>query len=344
MKWYLKVLRQYADFRGRAGRKEFWMFTMFNFIGLVIVAVIDAAAGLEIISLSNTLYGILTLIYAAAMFLPSMAAGVRRLHDTGKSGWWMLLALIFFLGWIACISFTTGKNGSGFLGLLMFFGLIAFIVRLAKDGNKRTNQYGPDPKGRESEPLPVYPEKKPLRRGIACFIAGAVLIGMTATVYFAVQIVKAGLTPETYPITSEFSVKKPVKFHICYEYSTDGTNVTEHRNKAKSFKLYSFTFTDADNGNKYLSHAVPPREYKLWNREGVILAEMKIPTPGRYKVDFSGIIGNFASTGTNVNLQMTARDIQPELAPNIVFLILTSLAWITAVIVLSRRIRRKTPD
>ena len=81
MKWYLKVFKQYADFGGRAQRKEFWYFVLFNFIAAVVAVIIDAATGLP-----N--YGPCYLTYILAAQLPALAVSVRRLHDVGKSGWW----------------------------------------------------------------------------------------------------------------------------------------------------------------------------------------------------------------------------------------------------------------
>ena len=78
MEWYLKVMKQYADFNGRARRKEYWMFVLFNAIVTIILSVIDTVAGS---------YGALTGIYSLAVLIPTLAVGVRRLHDTGKSGW-----------------------------------------------------------------------------------------------------------------------------------------------------------------------------------------------------------------------------------------------------------------
>ncbi|MGH7734691.1 MAG: DUF805 domain-containing protein [Gemmatimonadales bacterium] len=87
------ITKHYADFQGVMGREPFWMFVLFNFIiGLVLGLV------LGIIHLYPLSY-----IYSLALLLPSLSAGVRRLHDTGKSGWWVLVALIPLVGWIYLI-------------------------------------------------------------------------------------------------------------------------------------------------------------------------------------------------------------------------------------------------
>ncbi|MFJ9823130.1 DUF805 domain-containing protein [Streptomyces sp. NPDC101160] len=113
MNWYLDVLKKYAVFTGRARRQEFWMFALFNIIAAIIVMVIDMAIGS---------YPLLYTIYALAVLLPSLGVTVRRLHDTGRSGWWILIDLIPFVG------------------------AIILIVFLATEGASHDNAYGPNPK------------------------------------------------------------------------------------------------------------------------------------------------------------------------------------------------------
>jgi len=104
MKWYFKVLKQYADFSGRARRKEYWMFFLFNMIFCVVAMILDKALGTTFSFSGQTLgYGVIYLIYILATILPCLAVGVRRLHDIGKSGWNYLLALIPFVGAIILI-------------------------------------------------------------------------------------------------------------------------------------------------------------------------------------------------------------------------------------------------
>jgi uncharacterized membrane protein YhaH (DUF805 family) len=94
MYWYLKVLKQYADFSGRARRKEYWMFFLFNLIFTAVLSVLDILITLAVGA------GFLYILYALAVFIPSLAVLVRRLHDTGKSGWWIFITLIPLIGWI----------------------------------------------------------------------------------------------------------------------------------------------------------------------------------------------------------------------------------------------------
>ena len=124
MEWYVKVLQQYADFEGRARRKEYWMFTLVNFlITMALQALTFMVAGMNPEStLGLFLSGILGL-YGLAVFIPSLAVGVRRLHDTGRSGWWLLISLVPVVG------------------------IIVLIVFLVQDSQNETNQYGENPKG-----------------------------------------------------------------------------------------------------------------------------------------------------------------------------------------------------
>jgi uncharacterized membrane protein YhaH (DUF805 family) len=111
MQWYLKVLRQYVDFNGRARRTEFWMFTLFSVIISIVLGVVDY--------LLNT--SVLGMIYSLAVLLPTLAVGARRLHDIGRSGWWQLIGIIPIIGWII------------------------LIVWDATDGHPQPNQWGANP-------------------------------------------------------------------------------------------------------------------------------------------------------------------------------------------------------
>jgi uncharacterized membrane protein YhaH (DUF805 family) len=117
MDWYLGVLKKYAEFNGRARRKEYWMFVLFNIIISVVLSIIDRVIGNPEMGL-----GILGTLYALAVLLPSLAVGARRLHDTGRSGWWLLIGLIPCIGFIVLIIFTVEDSQAG------------------------DNQYGPNPK------------------------------------------------------------------------------------------------------------------------------------------------------------------------------------------------------
>lgn len=113
MNWYLKVLKQYADFNGRARRQEYWMFVVFNIIFSIIAGALDAAIGT---------WGAIGGLYGLAVLIPSIAVSVRRLHDIGKSGWMLLV------------------------GFIPVIGFIWLIILLATDSISGSNQYGDNPK------------------------------------------------------------------------------------------------------------------------------------------------------------------------------------------------------
>jgi uncharacterized membrane protein YhaH (DUF805 family) len=128
MDWMLMPLRRYADFSGRSRRKEYWMFLLLQLIlyaavalvALVLFSADDGNAGFGLFSGMGL---ILFLIIILALFIPTLAVTVRRFHDQDKSGWFVLLGLIPFVG-----------------------GLIV-LVFMCLEGTHGPNQYGPDPKG-----------------------------------------------------------------------------------------------------------------------------------------------------------------------------------------------------
>ncbi len=107
MEWYLKVLRNYAVFDGRAQRSEYWYFVLFNFIISLVLGLIDGMAG----TMMTETQGILGSIYSLAVLVPSIAVGVRRMHDTDHSGWFILVPIYNL--YLACIAGTEGKNRFG---------------------------------------------------------------------------------------------------------------------------------------------------------------------------------------------------------------------------------------
>lgn len=121
MNWYLKVLRQYTDFNGRARRKEYWMFVLFNFIFAIVAMLLDNLLGITYGGMPYG-YGPIYTIYGLAVFLPSLAVLIRRLHDIGKNGWWV------------------------FISLIPLAGGIWLLVLLATDSQPGENEFGPNPK------------------------------------------------------------------------------------------------------------------------------------------------------------------------------------------------------
>ena len=110
MDWYIKVLKQYADFNGRARRTEYWVFLVFIIVFSGTAMLIDKVLEIVIVEIG---YGPLFLIYALAMLIPGLAVGVRRLHDVGKSGWMLLIGLIPVIGtiWLLVLFLSDGTSG-----------------------------------------------------------------------------------------------------------------------------------------------------------------------------------------------------------------------------------------
>ena len=118
MSWFLKVLKLYAVFSGRARRKEYWFFVLFYLIFGFVLHLIDQAMGIYDAELQ---IGLLEGLYSLALLIPSLAVGARRLHDTDRSAWWLLLLLVPIIGWIV------------------------LIVFMALRGQEGSNRFGPDP-------------------------------------------------------------------------------------------------------------------------------------------------------------------------------------------------------
>jgi uncharacterized membrane protein YhaH (DUF805 family) len=136
MDWALLPLKRYADFRGRSRRKEFWSYQLLIFVAMILLTIVDGTSGLGGSLTSYRMMGpgyywsggamnggLLTKIFSLAILIPSLAVGVRRLHDADRTGWWMLLVFVPFVGWLI---------------LLVFFIL---------EGRRGPNRYGPDPTG-----------------------------------------------------------------------------------------------------------------------------------------------------------------------------------------------------
>ena len=113
--WYLKVLKQFADFNGRARRKEYWMFILSNIIFAVVAIILDNVLGIAIGPISiGPIYG----LYVLSVLIPGLAVIVRRLHDIGKSGWMILITLIPLVGpiWFLVLMLTEGYSGENQYG------------------------------------------------------------------------------------------------------------------------------------------------------------------------------------------------------------------------------------
>ena len=120
MNWFLAALKKYATFSGRAQRAEYWYFILFYLLFFIGLAIIDGVTGNFS---AEAGIGLLSGLYSLGILIPSLAVGARRLHDTGRSGWWLLI------------------------GIVPLIGAIVLIIFFVQDSAPGENSYGPNPKG-----------------------------------------------------------------------------------------------------------------------------------------------------------------------------------------------------
>ena len=116
MTWYIQVLKKYAVFSGRARRKEYWMFFLFNILIAVALGIVEGILGIA----PESDESVLVTIYQLGILIPAIAVGVRRMHDTDHSGWWLLLPIVN-------------------------------LVFAVTEGTRGANRFGPDPKATASQ-------------------------------------------------------------------------------------------------------------------------------------------------------------------------------------------------
>ena len=146
MRWILEPFRRWADFSGRSRRLEFWLFWLAAMIVQMIASYFDAASGQAVVVGGM---GLATLIVTLIFLVPAASVGVRRLHDIGRAGWWMLLFALPYLGWIASVE----NGGQGVIAAILFLlGLVVLVVLLVQPGAIADNRYGQNPKGGIAEP------------------------------------------------------------------------------------------------------------------------------------------------------------------------------------------------
>ena len=121
MNWFIKGVSEYINFRGRARRREYWFYILFWYIGFILSTILDAVIASII---DYQIFNIFKFLFGVALLLPTYGVAVRRLHDIGKSAWWLLISLVPVIG------------------------SIWYLILMCLDGTPGSNQYGADPKGR----------------------------------------------------------------------------------------------------------------------------------------------------------------------------------------------------
>lgn len=110
MDWFVTVLQRYAVFSGRAGRPEFWFFTLISLLAAVLLSFVDGILGTTSLRAG---IGLLSGVFALALFVPALAVTVRRLHDGDRSGWWCLVSLVPLLGALVLLVLVLLKGTAG---------------------------------------------------------------------------------------------------------------------------------------------------------------------------------------------------------------------------------------
>ncbi|QLC24402.1 DUF805 domain-containing protein [Parasphingopyxis algicola] len=160
MEWMFMPLRRYAEFGGRSRRMEYWMWIVFQFlIGIVFQILLFAVGGGAMMAAGGDptaaiaasgaimIVFILAILVSLALVIPGIAVTVRRLHDTNRTGWWILAPLSGYI--LAFLGAAMESTAISLIGLLAVFGLgITLLVFMFLDGTPGPNRYGEDPKGR----------------------------------------------------------------------------------------------------------------------------------------------------------------------------------------------------
>lgn len=148
MNWVLMPFRRLGNYRGRSRRMEFWLFWLTALIVQMVASYVDAVTGQAEVAGGM---GPVTLVTTLIFLVPAVTVGIRRLHDTGRSGWWMLLFGLPYLGWLVGV-----QNGTQSIvaALALLLGSVILLVLLVQPGFAGENSFGPDPKGGIADAAP----------------------------------------------------------------------------------------------------------------------------------------------------------------------------------------------
>lgn len=153
------IVEKYADFTGRASRPELWWFVLALVVAFIVARIVESIVGLGYMFAGA--YGPLTSLLWLATIVPAAAVGVRRLHDTNRPGWWLLLWLV---PWALTIVVRFMYAGAGvyammgmmgLIGLISLIGAIVLIVFYCLPGTPGDNQYGPPPLAGDGTAIPA---------------------------------------------------------------------------------------------------------------------------------------------------------------------------------------------
>ncbi len=182
MEWMILPFKRFFDFQGRSRRKEFWMYTLFVVIASIVLSILDSMLGLggdmsggadvtggAAMASGALSGGLLANLFALITLIPSLAVSVRRLHDTDRTGWWVLLPFLpLFVGGVAmgigaAQMVMGGGNSMGTIAIvgggLMLVGFVCAILLLVwycSSGTPGPNRFGEDPKGDSADADEVF--------------------------------------------------------------------------------------------------------------------------------------------------------------------------------------------
>ena len=148
--WAKRPIQKYADFSGRAPRSEYWWYVLATVIAYIVAMILDNILGLDAMVGP---YGVFTALLMLGLLVPGLAVTVRRLHDTNRTGWWVLVAVIPYfivgvtMGMAAASGSMAGLGTAGLFSIVAFVGGIVLLVFMVLPGTPGDNRYGANPLG-----------------------------------------------------------------------------------------------------------------------------------------------------------------------------------------------------
>lgn len=149
--WARRPIDKYADFTGRAPRAEYWWYALAIIVVSIVIGIVESLLGLKGMILG--IYGPISLLFFLGTLAPSLAVAARRLHDTNRSGWWLLIGAVPY-GLMILVRIMTAGAGPlamagalGLVGIVAFIGAIVLLVFMVLPSQPGSNQYGPNPYG-----------------------------------------------------------------------------------------------------------------------------------------------------------------------------------------------------
>lgn len=142
MDWITSPFRKYADFTGRATRREFWFFILVYSVAVLAANFFDALDGTRVVVAARM--GAAELTLSILLLLPLLSTSARRLHDSDRSGWWMMLLYLPYVGWVAA---QNRPDAVLVVSGAILVGFVALVVLLLLPGSPMENRFGPNPRG-----------------------------------------------------------------------------------------------------------------------------------------------------------------------------------------------------